>query len=397
MIKTGRRKLKILFQILRDKKAGIFERKGVRIMSVVLLVLLIFTMILLGLFLSVSPGKPEPFLDEIGRPLPGSISEKVFVRIGGVDQGMFIRSKDVKNPVLLFVHGGPCFPEYFLMEKYPTGLEDSFTVCCWEERGGGISYNSEVTPDSMTLDQLTSDTIELTNYLRERFGQDKVYLMAHSGGTSFAIQAAAEAPELYSAYIGIAQLTRQAESEKLAYAYMMEQYSAAGNTKMIKKLKEYPVLESDSQSILFFKSALRDQSMHELGIGTMRSMDSIAKDILLPVMTCRAYTPGEKMKIWMSKLSFLKKTKLIDEVFSADFTEKVKKLEVPVYFFSGSYDYTVNYELSKAYLKQLEAPVKGFYTFEQSAHSPLYEEPEKLKRILEEDVLAGASSLSDRV
>jgi len=386
--------LKILFGINKDIKND-FAGKVVRIMSIILAVLLVCILIILGVLLAYSPGKPEAFLDQSGRPLTNSISEKVFVSIGGVEQGMFIRSKDIKKPVLLFVHGGPCFPEYFLIEKYPPGLEDYFTVCYWEERGGGLSYSPDVLLESMTMEQLTSDTIEVTNYLRERFEQKKVYLMAHSGGTTFAIQAAAQAPELYSAYIGISQISRQGESEKRAYAYLMEQYSAAGNTKMVNQLEEYPVLESDSYIIPFYKSVLRDQTMHELGIGTMHDMDSIIKDIFLPVLTCKAYTLSEKLNIWVSKFTFIKKTKLIDQLFATDLTVKVQKLEIPVYFFSGAYDLTVNHELSKSYLEQLAAPVKGFYTFEQSAHSPLYEEPEKMQYILQKDVLTGESGLAD--
>jgi len=245
------------------------------------------------------------------------------------------------------------------------------------------------------MEQLTSDTIEVTNYLRERFGQEKIYLMSHSGGTTFAIQAAAKAPELYFAYIGISQITKQAESEKLAYRYMMEQYTASGNTKMIKKLKEYPVLESDSYIIPFAKSPVRDPSMHELGIGTMHNMKSVFKGVFIPVMTCKAYTLREKMNIWVSKISFIKKTKLIDQVFATDLTTKVQKLEIPVYFFSGAYDLTVNHDLAKSYLEKLQAPVKGFYIFHQSAHSPIYEEPEKMQQILQKDVLTGESNLAD--
>jgi hypothetical protein len=70
--------------------------------------------------------KPRPFLDERGRPLAGSISEKSFVTIDGARQGMFIKSKDVSDPVLLYLHGGPGMPTYFLTERYPTGLEE-----CW--------------------------------------------------------------------------------------------------------------------------------------------------------------------------------------------------------------------------------------------------------------------------
>jgi pimeloyl-ACP methyl ester carboxylesterase len=73
----------------------------------------------------------------------------------------------------------------------------------------------------------------------------------------------------------------------------------------------------------------------------------------------------------------------------------VTELAVPVYFFSGIYDYTVNYTLAKEYFETIQAPVKGFYTFEQSAHSPIFEEPEKMQKILREDILAGTNKLAD--
>ena len=79
------------------------------------------------------------------------------------------------------------------------------------------------------MEQLASDATEVTNYLRERFKKDKIYIMAHSGGTAFAIQAVEKSPEMFHAYIGISQITRQAESERLAYKYMTEKYASAGN------------------------------------------------------------------------------------------------------------------------------------------------------------------------
>jgi pimeloyl-ACP methyl ester carboxylesterase len=76
-------------------------------------------------------------------------------------------------------------------------------------------------------------------------------------------------------------------------------------------------------------------------------------------------------------------------------TAKVPKLDIPVYFFHGIYDYTCNYALAKDYFMKLSAPSKGFYTFDHSAHSPLFEEPEKIQHILQKDVLAGMSSIAD--
>lgn len=362
---------------------------------ILLSVLTASTTILVVVLLMYSPGKPGPFDDAEGVPVAGSISEKTFITAGGIRQGMFIRSKNINNPVLLYVHGGPAFPNYFLMEKYKPGLEDFFTVCYWEQRGGGLSYRSDIPLETMTFEQLTSDCIEVTNYLQDRFGKNKVYIMAHSGGTPIAIQAVAQKPELYHAYIGMAQITRQWESERLACKYMAEQFAASGNRKALNKLKKYPVAETNAGVVSFFKSSFRDKAMHELGIGTMRKMKSVISGVFVPVWTCKAYTLKEKFNIWVSKLKFVKNARFIDELFSMDIPEIIPKLDIPVYFFSGKYDLTVNTDLSKAYLENLQAPLKGFYTFENSAHSPLFEEPEKVKQILINDILTGANSLAD--
>jgi pimeloyl-ACP methyl ester carboxylesterase len=365
-------------------------------MILIILAFLTACLIILAIVLLImSPGQPEPCLGNTGKPIPGSISEKVFIKIGGVRQGMFIRSKNINNPVLLYIHGGPSFPNYFLIEKYKPGLEDIFTVCYWEQRGGGLSYSSEVTVESMNFEQFTSDALEVTDYLRKRFSKDKIYMLAHSGGTPFAIMAAEKAPELFHAYMGMAQITRQSESERIAYKYIIGQYRASGNKKALAGLEKYPVTDSSEYIVPFYKSLIRDNSMHDLGIGTMRTMRSVFKGVFIPVWMCKAYTIKEKFNIWTSKFSFLKKTRLIDQLFATDIPELVPKLEVPVYFFSGKYDLTVNHDLSKEYLKQMEAPVKGFYTFQESAHSPVYEEPQKLKEVILNDVLNRTNNLAD--
>ncbi len=65
--------------------------------------------------------------------------------------------------------------------------------------------------------------------------------MGHSGGTFIGIQAAARAPDLYYAYIGVAQQSYQLESERLAYEYMLQKFKESGNTKMVRKLEAAPV------------------------------------------------------------------------------------------------------------------------------------------------------------
>jgi pimeloyl-ACP methyl ester carboxylesterase len=164
---------------------------------------------------------------------------------------------------------------------------------------------------------------------------------------------------------------------------------------MIAQFKKYPILENDSFILPFFNSVLRDKSMHELGIGTMHNMKSIINGVFYPVWTCRAYTLKEKFNIWYSKFSFINKSGLRAQIIDSDIPAKVPKLNIPVYFFSGNYDLTVNHDLSKEYLKNLESPLKGFYTFKNSAHSPMFEEPQRFLEIIIKDVLNNTTNLAD--
>jgi len=335
-------------------------------------------------------GKPKPLVDENGRPLRGSISEKAFVDINGVRQGMFIQSTDAAHPVLLFLHGG--MPEYFLTERYPTGLENDFTVVWWDRRGAGLSYSPRIRPETMTLEQFIADTLSVTDYLRNRFGKEKIYLMAHSGGSFIGLQAAARAPELYDAYVGVAQMVHQLKSERLAYEYMLERFKQAGNTRMVRKFEAAPVTMTAGTPKAYL--AVRDRAMHPLGVGTTHDMRSHISGVIWPSLRSPQYTLGEKIKLWRGKLSSGVSV-LWDEILATDLAERVAELALPAYFFHGIYDYTVNYQLAKSYSERLEAPLKGFYSFDRSAHSPILEEPEKARRILREDVLTGANRLAD--
>jgi pimeloyl-ACP methyl ester carboxylesterase len=367
-------------------------RQGLHVMLIAFALVVVCVFGAVGVLWVLSTGAPTPFRDQNGKTLAGSISEKLHVNINGVEQGMFIRGKDETKPVLLFLHGGPGMPEFAISQNYPAVLENYFVVCWWEQRGSGLSFSTDIPQGTLTEEQLVSDTVAVTNYLRARFGQDKIYLMAHSGGTFFGIQAAARAPELYHAYIGVAQISQQLDSEKLAYKYMIEQFTAGGNSAMVAKLEKISLPEMNVMPASY--RALRDEAMHSLGIGTTHKMKSVVSGIFMPIMLSRVYTLGEKINIWRGKWSAAS-TNMWNDLLATDVTTKVPKLDIPVYFMSGIYDYTVSYALAKDYFEKLQAPMKGFYTFQHSAHSPLFEEPENMAQILLQDVLTRKNTLAD--
>jgi pimeloyl-ACP methyl ester carboxylesterase len=335
------------------------------------------------------PGRPAPFVDEHGNPVPGSVSEKTRVTVNGVETGMIIKSRDVSNPVLLYLHGG--MPECFFTQRYPTGLEEIFTVIWWEQRGAGLSHDAGP-PESMTAEQLILDTLELTEYLRNRFGKDRIYLLGHSGGSFVGIQAAARAPERYHAYIGVAQMCNQLKSEVLAYEYMLGRFKETGREQLVRKLEEAPVTMSGGVPPAYL--SVRDQAMHSLGVGTTHDMTSVLGGIVLPSLRFPEYTVSEKFNLWRAKLRS-GVSSLWDEILATDLSERLLEFDLPIYLLHGVHDYTCSYSEARAYFEKLNAPVKGFYTFARSAHSPMFEEPERTRMIIRQDILAGTAGLAD--
>ena len=69
-----------------------------------------------------------------------------------------------------------------------------------------------------------------------------------------------------------------------------------------------------------------------------------------------------------------------------DLSKENISFQIPVYFFQGKYDYTCSYELAKSYYDKIDAPKKGFYTFINSAHSPIFEEPSECIKVIRENI-----------
>jgi pimeloyl-ACP methyl ester carboxylesterase len=74
-------------------------------------------------------------------------------------------------------------------------------------------------------------------------------------------------------------------------------------------------------------------------------------------------------------------------IMKTNLFKAIPSQQIPIYILQGTSDYETSYIIAKEYFDRLQAPVKKFYTFENSAHSPVFEEPEKFEKILNEILL----------
>ena len=184
------------------------------------------------------PASTEAILTDTGAPLAGSVAELTSVSIGGHDQAVMIRGDSTTNPVLLFLAGGPGGTELGAMRRHGQALEKDFVVVTWDQRGTGKSYDTLDPTATLTLPQAVSDTIEVTNYLRGRFGQDKIYLLGQSWGTILGVLAVQQHPELYRAYIGVGQMVDPRDTDETFYRDTLAWARRTGNASLADQLTD---------------------------------------------------------------------------------------------------------------------------------------------------------------
>ncbi len=307
--------------------------KLVRLMTGALLGMVLLLAVGMGALFAISPGRPAPLRDETSQIIPGSLSERVTVEIGGIPQSMIIQSVDPANPVLLFLHGGPGMTEFFMELDYPTGLERHFTMVWWEQRGAGMSFRADIPPETMNMNQMIADTVEVADYLRARFGQDRILLLGHSWGSYLGIQVAAAAPDRFLAYVGMAQIVHQLRSEFMARDFLLNAYRERGDTAMVHRLEAAPVSMEAGTSTEWMR--LRDAAMHRVGVGHTHDMDSVITGIFLPVWCVRAYTLMDKINVWRGKM--WSRPFFWDELLRDDLSARLTVFDLPIYFLVGRY------------------------------------------------------------
>lgn len=334
---------------------------------------------LLALYLK-SPGEPEAFYDENGKPIESSISTIEKIELGGLEQYLIIRGIDANKPVLLFLHGGPGTPVISFVKKHNPELEKDFVVVYWEQRGAGKSYNNTIPIESMNLTQFVEDSKDLSEYLIKRFNKKKIYIMGHSWGSFLGFQVIEKYPELYHAYFGIGQVANQYKSEKMSFDWLKEQALINQDEEVMNELASlhFPKKEDNAQKWMDYLLPERDL-VDKYGGGFIRNYPSIW-DKLLPVINTPEYTLKDKFSFLSGALFSVEH--LWEEVITTNLFAAKDSIQIPIYFFHGIHDRQTVYTVAKEFYDSLKAPKKEFFTFENSAHWPICNEPKKFNEII---------------
>lgn len=318
-----------------------------------------------------------------GEILPGSITLLEKVRLGGTDQWITVRGKNKNNPVLLFLAGGPGGSELAWTRLHLAGLEDHFVVVNWDQPGAGKSY-AAVAPTDLTLDRYLSDAVELVELMLARSGQSKMYVLGESWGSYLGVRLVQAHPEYFYAYIGSGQVVNFTENDRLGYQFALDYARKQGDVQMLRKLAANgPPPYQGRASYIKYLTYQNYLNTYMYGASTSQYSD---QSRLMEIIAAPEYSLMDKV-FWPHGLIELY-AEFYPQLDGHDLMLEAPRLEVPVYFAHGRYDMEAMPALIEDYYARVDAPKKSLVWFENSGHTPLYEETGKFLSIVIEKALA---------
>ena len=343
----------------------------------------LLAILLIGLIVlwRASPGTTSPILDDQGNEVIGSIAEIAEVDLGDFSQFVLIRGRDLSNPILLFLHGGPGDAQAAHFSHYNAALEDHFVVVNWDQRGSGRSYSESIPDETMTVEQLVSDTHELTRYLGKRFSRSKIFLAGHSWGSYLGMRVIERHPDDYYAFVGMGQVANQQESEARSYARVLEMARASGHVEAERALETLGPPDRGRYAGGLAGLGQERKWVREFG-GAAHGRDNLGALWIFarPLLAFREYRLRDKLAYLNAEAYSMEH--LEESLLDDDLTQTAVELQVPIFILQGCYDLQTVFETTRAYFEMIQAPHKEFIVFEKSAHLVPYEEPEKFLRVL---------------
>jgi pimeloyl-ACP methyl ester carboxylesterase len=311
-----------------------------------------------------------PILGSDGQPLPGSIAELERVELNGSRQWITIRGQDVRNPVLLFLAGGPGGSQLATVRHSLGGLEEHFIVVNWDQPGAGKSFHA-VPSSELTPERYISDAQALIHYLRQRFGVEKVYVLGESWGSVLGIWLAQRHPDLVHAFIGTGQMVAFEENDRWCYEFALGLAEERGDTKKVAQL------EKQGPPPYYGEGVAMKQAAYLLDTFAYMNQDPrIAGGFnTIQDLFSSEYGLYDKVNWVRGPLDTL--GTVYPMLWDVDLRDQASSLQVPVYFLIGRHDVNAPPALAESYFALLEAPHKELVWFDRSGHNPWTSEPDR--------------------
>lgn len=330
--------------------------------------------VLLGLsVLTVSAAQPDMQQSLPTRALcrdAQPIALQGYVPIGGIEQWLSIRSADCRQPIILFLHGGPANPISPFAAQIYAGWEQEFTLVQWDQRASGRTWlrNQPQPGERLTMAQMVADGLAVTRYLQRVLGPRPVILMGSSWGSALGVSMVQQQPSAFVAFIGSSQLLSGAGNELASYQAVLHYAKAHNDQQALAQLAQMgpPPFAKPHGKLRRLSRAYEAQlttpapktwwqGAAEYDLARFASDYEAAEDYsFVQYMGFDINTGKTGVGIYQQ----------------LDLPRSATKFALPVYFVQGAQDLVTVPALVQAYVQSIEAPHKELIMVQGAGHSP---------------------------
>jgi proline iminopeptidase len=261
-------------------------------------------------------------------------------------------------------------------------LENNFIVVSWDQRGAGKSYQAIDPTSHVTVNQFVSDAAQLTNYLRQRFHQQRIYVVGSSWGTTLGTLLVQRHPELFAAYIGTGQMVSQTATDRIMWRDTLAWAQRTGETDLAKELRSNgpPPYTTDVAKKMAPLTINADDVHPYPESAAFKSLGLTAEyfpqeyTILDGLNTVKGF--ADTADVFYSQLR------------NINFLNTVPRLAVPAYVLEGRYENPARAVFARQWFNQLKAPLKHYVVFAHSGHGVFSGDPDAFARYMVNTVLA---------
>lgn len=301
------------------------------------------------------------------------VNELINVSLRGAEQWVLIRGELLRNPLLLFLHGGPGFAQISFAPAFQSGLERHFLVANWDQRGAGKSYRWGDSASDLTLETYIADTVELVRWLLARYGQSQAVLVGHSWGATVGFHVVKRYPELFHTFVATGVGAHFQEGERLSVDHLIAEAQKRGHRRALGRLRSIALPITQETFIPYVREKSRWMKM--FGGQFYSRTGPLIRRALSAMILSRRYGPLDYAR-------FVRGIRLGQElarriVPGVDLFQQVPQIDAPVCFCIGRHDYNTAFEMARRYFEALRSPAKRWVWFERSGHAPPFEEPER--------------------
>jgi pimeloyl-ACP methyl ester carboxylesterase len=304
---------------------------------------------------------------------PNGIQEDRYIRLGGIEQWISIRGEDRHNPVLLLVHGGPGDATSLYGWALLRPWFKRYTVVQWDQRGAGKTYgrNGPSTPN-VSIAQIVSDGIELSDTLRRMFDKSKLVLVGHSFGSIVGLEMAKARPDLFYAFVGTGQIGAPSDTTlAVAYRLVLAAANERGERVAVRELSAIgapPWRDGRAYGVEHKWTNLLEHNDAFLN-------STLALELTAPGATVRDLNDQFDGEVFSGDKLGPHLGEIDPSLFRATFS-------VPIFVIQGTNDLTSPPSLARAFVDAVRAPQKRFVTLENAGHFAVFTRPDAFLDVL---------------